>query len=393
MRRTFVCLGDAVNLSARLMSAAPPGQIYVSEAVHHGAGDAFHVGVDPGPDRQGQGRTGRGLCVERLAGARLAPPDPLRAAAHRAARGARHDPDAARRGARRPRPGHRHRRRGRAWASPGSSPSSSGSRGDAGSSSRSASASRSARTRRTSSGARSGAPFLGIDDDDLRGRAASGRSKRAPRRDRSRARRTRAAPRDRGRPDHPGHRPHAVVRREAAQDVARGPPRDLPARPGDATARHRARGLPLDRRAVARPARDPRPDRRPRSRSCSSSPTDRPRPSAAGWDSSGCRSSARSRSIELDAAETRLLIRSKLGQLLGSSGDESARGLGRARRPHHRAVGRQRRSTSRSCSSTSWARASTRAMPAPSARWSSRRACRASSSAGSTRSARRRAAR
>ncbi len=41
MRRTFVCLGDAVNLSARLMSAAPPGQIYVSEAVEHGAGDAF----------------------------------------------------------------------------------------------------------------------------------------------------------------------------------------------------------------------------------------------------------------------------------------------------------------------------------------------------------------
>ena len=41
MRRTFVCLGDAVNLSARLMSAAPPGRIYVSEAVEHGAGDAF----------------------------------------------------------------------------------------------------------------------------------------------------------------------------------------------------------------------------------------------------------------------------------------------------------------------------------------------------------------
>ncbi|HEV7605379.1 MAG TPA: tetratricopeptide repeat protein [Candidatus Limnocylindrales bacterium] len=41
MRRTFVCLGDAVNLSARLMSAAPAGGIYVSEAVQHGAGDAF----------------------------------------------------------------------------------------------------------------------------------------------------------------------------------------------------------------------------------------------------------------------------------------------------------------------------------------------------------------
>ena len=41
LRRTFVCLGDAVNLSARLMSKAPPGQIYVSEPVHRGAGASF----------------------------------------------------------------------------------------------------------------------------------------------------------------------------------------------------------------------------------------------------------------------------------------------------------------------------------------------------------------
>ena len=41
MRRTFVCLGDAVNLSARLMSAAPPGRIYVSGTVHAHTGDAF----------------------------------------------------------------------------------------------------------------------------------------------------------------------------------------------------------------------------------------------------------------------------------------------------------------------------------------------------------------
>jgi class 3 adenylate cyclase/tetratricopeptide (TPR) repeat protein len=41
MRRTFVCLGDAVNLSARLMSKAPPGQVYASEAVRTLAGDAF----------------------------------------------------------------------------------------------------------------------------------------------------------------------------------------------------------------------------------------------------------------------------------------------------------------------------------------------------------------
>lgn len=41
MRRTFVCLGDEVNLSARLMSAAPPGRIYASERIQQGAGDTF----------------------------------------------------------------------------------------------------------------------------------------------------------------------------------------------------------------------------------------------------------------------------------------------------------------------------------------------------------------
>ena len=40
-RRTFVCLGDAVNLSARLMSKAPAGGIYVSELVRLTAGDSF----------------------------------------------------------------------------------------------------------------------------------------------------------------------------------------------------------------------------------------------------------------------------------------------------------------------------------------------------------------
>ena len=41
LRRTFVCLGDAVNLSARLMSRAPAGEIYVSDPVRLGAGAAF----------------------------------------------------------------------------------------------------------------------------------------------------------------------------------------------------------------------------------------------------------------------------------------------------------------------------------------------------------------
>jgi class 3 adenylate cyclase/tetratricopeptide (TPR) repeat protein len=41
MRRTFVCLGDAVNLAARLMSRAPIGEIYVEQTVREQAGDAF----------------------------------------------------------------------------------------------------------------------------------------------------------------------------------------------------------------------------------------------------------------------------------------------------------------------------------------------------------------
>jgi class 3 adenylate cyclase/tetratricopeptide (TPR) repeat protein len=41
LRRTFVCLGDAVNLAARLMSAAGPGEIYVADGVRQAAGDGF----------------------------------------------------------------------------------------------------------------------------------------------------------------------------------------------------------------------------------------------------------------------------------------------------------------------------------------------------------------
>lgn len=40
-RRTFSCLGDPVNLAARLMSAAPPGEIYTSAAVAKSAGTNF----------------------------------------------------------------------------------------------------------------------------------------------------------------------------------------------------------------------------------------------------------------------------------------------------------------------------------------------------------------
>jgi predicted ATPase/class 3 adenylate cyclase len=41
LRRTFVCLGDAVNLAARLMSAADRGEIYVADSVKDATGDAF----------------------------------------------------------------------------------------------------------------------------------------------------------------------------------------------------------------------------------------------------------------------------------------------------------------------------------------------------------------
>nr|WP_231126732.1 tetratricopeptide repeat protein [Motilibacter aurantiacus] len=40
-RRTFCCLGDAVNLAARLMAACPPGEVYVSAAVARSAGDGY----------------------------------------------------------------------------------------------------------------------------------------------------------------------------------------------------------------------------------------------------------------------------------------------------------------------------------------------------------------
>lgn len=40
-RRAFSCLGDPVNLAARLMGAAPPGQIYVTAEVAQDAGGSF----------------------------------------------------------------------------------------------------------------------------------------------------------------------------------------------------------------------------------------------------------------------------------------------------------------------------------------------------------------
>ena len=44
MRRTFVCLGDAVNLAARLMSKAPVGAIYVDGRRPRGGRRRVHLG-------------------------------------------------------------------------------------------------------------------------------------------------------------------------------------------------------------------------------------------------------------------------------------------------------------------------------------------------------------
>ena len=55
MRRTYGALGDAVNLSARLMSAAKPGQIFVSDAVVKATGNRFNW--ETLPDMKVKGKT------------------------------------------------------------------------------------------------------------------------------------------------------------------------------------------------------------------------------------------------------------------------------------------------------------------------------------------------
>lgn len=64
-RRAFSCLGDPVNLAARLMSAAPPGQIYVSAAVARAAGPNFSF--EQLPDIKVKGKAAP-VAVSRLRG-------------------------------------------------------------------------------------------------------------------------------------------------------------------------------------------------------------------------------------------------------------------------------------------------------------------------------------
>ena len=89
MRRTFVCLGDAVNLAARLMSKAPAGSIYVEDVVREWAGDAFIWERAAGADRQGQVRHDRRPRADRLPRTGVATEDPLPARPGRTARRAR----------------------------------------------------------------------------------------------------------------------------------------------------------------------------------------------------------------------------------------------------------------------------------------------------------------
>nr|WP_231134561.1 tetratricopeptide repeat protein [Motilibacter deserti] len=69
-RRTFCCLGDAVNLAARLMSAAPPGQVYASAQVARRAGEGYAWSALP--DLPVKGKVVP-VAVRRLAGERRRP--------------------------------------------------------------------------------------------------------------------------------------------------------------------------------------------------------------------------------------------------------------------------------------------------------------------------------
>ena len=249
LRRTFVCLGDAVNLAARLMSKAPPGQIYVSEPVHRGAGAA-----SPGrtcPTSTVKGKAGH-VAAHALIGA------------------------AARR---------HHRRQTRyrlpmfgrdaelellgansTWPSPGRARGRNPGRGRDGEVatrrrlsvasvaevrwSLSASARRTAAIPATSRGARFGGR-CSISTTTRRRRSQLARLEAELAAIDPELVAALAVARACARPFDPRQRPHAGIRRQAAEGVPRGPARRVPAGTGrTAAAGSRARGLPLARRAL-----------------------------------------------------------------------------------------------------------------------------------------------
>ena len=157
MRRTFVCLGDAVNLAARLMAAAPARADLRRASGPAGRRRRVHLGAPAGParSRARRSRSRSGRSTARSSGRRAARPGSSSASSgagrsSRARRRASPTRSQARAGssASPPRP---------AWASRASSRSSCAPPGGADTSWPSASARRSARTPPTSSGARSGA--------------------------------------------------------------------------------------------------------------------------------------------------------------------------------------------------------------------------------------------
>ena len=119
-RRTFGCLGDAVNLAARLMSAAPAGAAFVTAEVARAAGPRFSF--EALPDFKAKGKS-QLVPIRRLTGrtrGRLSPREASGAPPGRARGRARTAPRARRprlwRGGARSSPS----RRRPGWASPGS---------------------------------------------------------------------------------------------------------------------------------------------------------------------------------------------------------------------------------------------------------------------------------
>ncbi len=104
-----------------------------------------------------------------------------------------------------------------------------------------------------------------------------------------------------------------------------GPARRVPAGARERRAgAARARGLPLARPAVARPARGARAARRRACRCCSCSPTGRPPTSAAASASRSLPHFGEIALAELDDTHAALLIRSKLAQMLGADAEPPA---------------------------------------------------------------------
>ena len=289
MRRTFVCLGDSVNLAARLMAKAPPGEIYVDDRVRTDAGDAFIWQTLPDLQVKGKKRRGRRLRPDRIARARLASQDPLRAASSWAVApswpGSTSALDQTVAGdgpssASPPRPG---------WASRGSSPSSSATPAGVACSWRSGECQSFGTNASYFVWREIWRRLLEIDEtDDAEAAARRAWSRRSAAIDPALVA-ARAAARVRPRPRDPrlgADRAHST--RSCARPRSRICSPTVPPGPrATRAARPRARGLPLDRRALPRPARGAGAVGGRRCRCCSSSPIDRRRRPAAGSGLSG----------------------------------------------------------------------------------------------------------